>query len=343
MAAMSDFLSSVGTSLATDVAKKAVTAVTHFLGRWGVSVSSTQERLEEAIAEHQREVKSWSEEISFKDLAKPKSTSEVFVPLDIYLLPQRQHLSPEERLNSAALSAILKSNEVRHLVILGQPGAGKTTAIKHLCQEMVAGSDICPLQNFPLLIRLRDLNAIRVADGNYQDLLIQRIQSILDIPLEIPSDLESGDAPISRAAVRERAVVHMLDILRPVILLDGFDEISQKLKRDAIIEGVRQLALQLDEAQVVLTARTGEFSYHIEKMTTYEIAPLSSHQVEQFASSWLGEQDAKSFLKQVRNSPFADTAIKPLTLAHLCAIFERVRKIPEKPRNLSIKSLSHSC
>jgi predicted NACHT family NTPase len=331
---MSDFFSSVGSSIAVDLSKQAVASVTHFLSRWGAGVASTQERLETAISEHQREVRNWSEEISFKDLAKPKATSEVFVPLDIYLLPQRQHVSAEERLRSAPLSSILKSEDVAHLVILGQPGAGKTTAIKHLCQEMLRGSEIYPLQEFPLLIRLRDLNALKPIDGEFEGLLLERIQSILDIPLTFPQNPEPLETSVSRKTLNERAVLRMLDILKPVILLDGLDEVSQKLKRDGIVEGVRQLALQLEGARIVLTARTGEFSYHLEKMTAYEIAPLSQSQIEQFASAWLGTTDAADFLRQVRCSPFADTAIKPLTLAHLCAIFERVRKIPEKPKSI---------
>ena len=322
------------TSLAVDLSKQAIASVAQYLKRWGVQVSSTQTRLEAAIAAHQREVKSWSEEISFKDLAKPKATSEVFVPLDIYLLPQKQHISKEERLNSAPLSSILKSEDAAHLIILGQPGAGKTTALRHLCQEMLTGPEACPLQEFPLLIRFRDLNRMRGKDDDYSDLLIKHIQSILDIPLEFPANPLPEDSPLDQKVLRERAVVHMLEILRPVILLDGLDEIPHKLKRDGIIAGVRQLALHLENARILLTARTGEFSYHVEKMTTYEIAPLSDSQVEQFALGWLGGEDARTFLSQVRQSPFADTAIKPLTLAHLCAIFERVRRIPEKPKSV---------
>lgn len=331
---MSDFANNIGTELAKDFAKEAIGAVAHYLCRWNVKIASTEERLQHAIADHQREVKNWSEEISFKDLAKPKQTSEVFVPLDIYLLPQRQHLSREERLRSAPLSSILKTDEVTHLVILGQPGAGKTTAIKHLCQEMLSGSEVYPMQQFPLLLRLRDINGVKMTEGDYKDLLIQLIQSILDIPLEFPPDTDPVDLTVSKKLLRERAVVRMLEILRPVILLDGFDEISHKQKRDGIIEGVRQLALNLERARIVLTARTGEFSYHIDRMTAFEIAPLSDAQIEQFASAWLGSEDSQTFLRQVKNSPFADTAIKPLTLAHLCAIFERVRRIPEKPKSV---------
>lgn len=337
---MSDFLSGIGTSLAVDLSKQAVAAMAQHLKHWGVQVCSTQERLESAIAAHEREVRSWSEEISFKDLAKPKTTSEVFVPLDIYLLPQRQHLGKEERLKSAPLSSILRNEQSSHLIILGQSGAGKTTALKHLCQEMLTGGKACPLQEFPLLIRFRDMNQTRGRDDDFPDLLIQRIQSILDISLDFPVDPSPDAVSPDPKVLRERAVVHILEILRPVILLDGLDEIPHKLKRDGIIAGVRRLALQLDAARIVLTARTGEFSYHVEKMTTYEIAPLSDPQVRQFAVAWLGEEDAPTFLEQVKNSPFADTAIKPLTLAHLCAIFERVRKIPEKPKSVYRKFVS---
>jgi predicted NACHT family NTPase len=162
---MSDFVSNIGTELAKDFAKEAIGAVAHYLSRWNVKIDSTEERLQHAIADHQREVKNWSEEISFKDLAKPKQTSEVFVPLDIYLLPQRQHLSREERLKSAPLASIMKTDEVTHLVVLGQPGAGKTTAIKHLCQEMLSGSEVYPMQQFPILIRLRDINGLKLVIG----------------------------------------------------------------------------------------------------------------------------------------------------------------------------------
>jgi hypothetical protein len=337
---MSDLLGNFESSLAGEASKQAIALLTRYLSRWNVGLSSSEERLETALAEHQKEVKNWSGEISFKDLLRPKVTSEVFVPLDIYLLPRKQRFSESEELLSAPLSSIFGDSDVTHLVILGQPGAGKTTAVKHMCQQMLTGYEIFPLQDFPLLIRLRDLNNATSASGDLQDLLIERIQSMLDIPLSFPPDLESEGASEARRSLRERAVVQILETLHPLILLDGLDEVSHKAKRDSIVAGVRRLAIQLEKARIILTARTGEFTYHIEKMTPYEIAPLSPHQIQQFATGWLGSADAETFLRQVGDSPFADAAIKPLTLAHLCAIFERVHKIPEKPKSVYKKIVS---
>lgn len=198
------------------------------------------------------------------------------MPLDIYLLPRRQRFSDLEELRSAPLSSIFKDSAVTHLVMLGQPGAGKTTAIKHMCQQTLTGPDVFPSQDFPLLIRLRDLNNAKATSGNLQDLLIKRIQSILDIPLSFPPDLESEDASEARRSLRERAVVQMLETLQPLILLDGLDEVSHKAKRDSIIGGVRRLAIQLEKARIILTARMGEFTYHIEKMTTFVTLQIPS-------------------------------------------------------------------
>lgn len=340
MPPMSDLLGNIGNSVASEASKQAIVLLARYLSRWNVTLDSTQERLENAINEHQKEVKNWSEEISFKDLLRPKATSEVFVPLDIYLLPRRQRFSDSEQLLSAPLSSVFTGSDISHLVMLGQPGAGKTTAVKHLCQQMLTGSEIFPEQSFPLLIRLRDLNNATSASGDLQDLIVERIQAMFDIPLNFPPELEPEGASETRKSLRERAVVTILETLHPLILLDGLDEVSHKAKRDSIIAGVRRLAIQLETARIILTARTGEFTYHIEKMTAYEIAPLSPLQIQQFAAGWLGAADAEIFLAQVRSSPFSDAAIKPLTLAHLCAIFERVHKIPEKPKSVYKKIVS---
>jgi predicted NACHT family NTPase len=126
----------------------------------------------------------------------------------------------------------------------------------------------------------------------------------------------------------------MIDSLKPLILLDGLDEIPHKRKRDAVIEELRRLAPRVENARFILTSRTGEYNYHLDRVTTYEIAPLSECQIAEFAQHWLGTEASEIFLAQVRSSPFWDTAIKPLTLAHLCAIYERLQKIPDKPKTV---------
>jgi hypothetical protein len=135
-------------------------------------------------------------------------------------------------------------------------------------------------------------------------------------------------------------VCKILNETRALLVLDGFDEISDFSLRQAVLEQVRVLAFRLNSATLALTSRTGEFAAVIETARTFEICSLSFEQVKDFAGKWLQDKHkAETFLSQVYGSPFADSAIKPLTLAHLCAVFERGGAIPEKPKTVYRKIL----
>jgi hypothetical protein len=133
---------------------------------------------------------------------EPKSTADVFVPLNIYLLPRRQRVSSDELVDSAPPSTILKNEAVTHVVVLGQPGAGKTTAVKHLCQEMLMDTDIFPLQNFPLLIRLRDLNNVKHGDGDLEERLILNGYRLQPASVAAPGWLEQRSSATEECILR---------------------------------------------------------------------------------------------------------------------------------------------
>ncbi len=95
------------------------------------------------------------------------------------------------------------------------------------------------------------------------------------------------------------------------------------------------MANKLINSKLVLSCRTGEFNYELDNSRTYEIAPLTNTQIELFVNKWLNDKvKAQDFLLKVKKSPFADTAIKPLSLAHLCAIYDRIGDIPEQPKTI---------
>ena len=45
-------------------------------------------------------------------------------------------------------------------------------------------------------------------------------------------------------------------------------------------------------------------------------------------------------MESLKISPFHDTTIRPLTIAHLCAIYERIGKIPDKPKTVYKKIIN---
>lgn len=86
---------------------------------------------------------------------------------------------------------------------------------------------------------------------------------------------------------------------------------------------------------MIITSRSGEFQYSLNNTFEYEIKSLNNYQIESFIKKWLNNKKmASDMIKQLAKSPYSDTAIRPLTLAHLCAIYERNLKIPNKPKTL---------
>ena len=65
----------------------------------------------------------------------------------------------------------------------------------------------------------------------------------------------------------------------------------------------------------------------------YEICELNDNQIKDFASQWLGDK-ATDFLCEINKSTFKDSIKKPLTIAHLCAIYEKSGKVPDKPKTI---------
>ena len=53
-----------------------------------------------------------------------------------------------------------------------------------------------------------------------------------------------------------------------------------------------------------------------------------------FINGFEDKNKADDFLYKVKHSPFADTSIKPLNLAHLCAIYNRIGNVPEQPKTI---------
>ncbi len=291
--------------------------------------------IEAALYQHTNSINTWSRAISFNDLKKAKDTMEVFIELDLFVYPIRIRIDSKETIESIPLTKIFETVD-EHIVLLGQPGAGKTTSLKFLCQTIFTDEQFCIDRfNLPLLIKFRELR-----DATNPNLIIDQLYNILGLRLHFPEPPQTKNIPphyqdvqtMRFAALKERLVIKILEELKVLLMLDGFDELmSQKLK-DNVINEIRRLASQLQQCTMLITSRTADFSYSLENVVPFEICSLNEDQISMFAHKWLPHPQAAEFISGVQNSPFADTTIRPLTLAHLCAIYERIGKIPEKPK-----------
>lgn len=280
------------------------------------SVASSEKDLENSLNHHLNIIQNWSEQISFKDAHTYKFTNQVYVELDLYLTPLKLHLDQSERCRTMSIRDVISRH--RHSIILGQPGAGKTTSMKRLCQICLFEPELTP-GNFPLYFSLRDISG---TSKSLFDLILKSLGIV------IKTELENSEELLQQIACE------LLERLGPVIIFDGYDEVNADLKVK-IDSGVKTLALSLNNAVLYLTSRSNDYDLQIENADIFELKELTVEQIRLFANKWIEDEDfTDEFLKQLNKSPLADTAIRPLTLAHLCAIFQRVGKIPDKPKTV---------
>ncbi len=279
------------------------------------------------VNEHCLEVKRWSDGVKFRDLEKSKKLGSVYIQLDTFLIPANRHMSSVERERKTPLEeAVLGGNE--HCVILGQPGAGKSTSLKKV-SELVFGENTKTEYSFPILLRFRDL-----IDVESTTPILDHITSI--IPFEFRFN-ENRDRTFSHGTkqVQETAVFEFLNHVRPILILDGFDELKDSMTKSTVLKELQRFSRKLNQSKLIVSCRTGEFNHELSFSNTFEIAPLTDDQIELFVTKWLKDENkTEDFLNKVKNSPFSDTSIKPLSLAHLCAIYERIGTIPDQPKEV---------
>ncbi|MDR6760770.1 hypothetical protein J2Y38_000968 [Flavobacterium sp. 2755] len=291
---------------------------------------SKEKDIQDSLIEHVQKTKNWSSEITFKDLKASKDVQQTYIELDMYVYPRKIRMYENENIQTIPLNKIFTTSK-NHFAILGQPGAGKTTSMKYLCQSIFFSENSIDLEfKYPILIKLRDFNTPR-NNKNDAGILIEYLYNVFGFSIEIKDN--QSEAEIIRT--KQKLVHYIVEKLNVLLIIDGFDELSYRSHRDIVLGEIIELANYLENSKLILTSRTSDFNYDFENIDIYELCSLNNLQINDFAKKWLNDdQKVISFLKEVYNSPFIDTAVRPLTIAHLCAIYERVGKIPEKPKTV---------
>lgn len=256
---------------------------------------------------------------------------------DVYLLPERiarrryaidlnEHFkrdfaeyaraSESKRLPAHSL---LNQPDSQRLFILGKPGAGKTTFLRHVAMQAARGE----LDKLPIFITLRDWS-----DGtlNLLDYIIQQF--------------EIHGFPRARAFVSA-----MLGLGRALVLFDGLDEVNiQNKKRETVIREIKDFCQQYRPTQCLLTCRNAAEDYTFEGFRYVEVADFTHAQVKTFASHWFApnQADTAAFLTALAHKDhkgIRDLCKTPLLLTLVCLTFEETRTFPPRRAELYQQAL----
>ena len=148
----------------------------------------------------------------------------------------------------------------RTLLILGDPGAGKTTTLLEITRELVARAEIDAEQTIPVVFNLSSwLNGQKLSDWLVQE---------LDTKYQVPQK-------IGRNWVIEQQILPMLD---------GLDEVSVE-RRNACVEAINQFHDEFRETELVTCSRIQDYETLTKRLQfqgAIFIQPLSEEQIYQY-------------------------------------------------------------
>lgn len=199
--------------------------------------------------------------------------------------------------------------EHRQLMILGKPGAGKTTFMKRLA-ILCNGGEFQP-QRVPVFVTLKDY-AEAAGSPNLQTYIRNQWKT---------------------CGVREaHALATILKAGDALILLDGLDEVRET-DHDRVLQDIKTFTQQFRDCQCVITCRIAAREYIFETFTEVEVADFDEEQIAEFATKWFtAKQDpkkAETFIRRLEgNKPIQELATNPLLLTLLCLVFGEAADFP---------------
>lgn len=193
------------------------------------------------------------------------------------------------------------------LMVLGNPGAGKTTFLKHLaiqCNKANLKAELVPI-----FITLKQF--AEVAEK----------PSLFEYITEIFSDYDVSCEQVSI----------LLKQGKLLILLDGLDEVKIE-DNSRVIKQVRDLSEKFRQNKFVITCRSAAKTYNFEKFREVAVADFDNKQIFTFVQNWFQLNDLGNFYEFIQeleqNSRIRELATNPLLLTLLCLVFEDSLKFP---------------
>ncbi len=209
------------------------------------------------------------------------------------------------------------------LMVLGKPGSGKTTFLKHIAIQC----DRAKLEanKIPIFISLK--NFAEIANVNLLEYISDEFASC---GVEARSQTES-----------------VLSQGRGLILLDGLDEVTES-DSDAVVRQIRQFVQKYYNNQFIITCRiaAAKYRFHDEAFTCVEVADFNCEQIAAFSINWFvafshnldaGKALASQFvenLKQQKNQQIRELAVTPILLNLTCLVFQAKADFPSNRAKL---------
>lgn len=196
------------------------------------------------------------------------------------------------------------------VMVLGKPGAGKTTFLKYLAIQCNAGNFNRKL--LPIFVTLKDF---------YHR---QKNQNLIEYITEVYAANHSGHSQFMMNLQK------LMNCGRVMILLDGLDEVTDT-SQERILKQIQEITESFHQNQFVISCRMAVQKDPFEKFIKIQVADLEYQQIITLASKWFhaNNQMVENFLNHLKeNVNIQEFATNPLLLNLLCLVFEKTDNFP---------------
>lgn len=311
-------------------------------------IKSSDNVIPERLSIHLSYVANWSSQTQIFGLGKGKDTDCDTIELS-YNGGARKFRSKLAGENLQPEESILSGKN--HVILIGDPGAGKTTSLKRIAQSVFQDAHETDQEclSLPLLVRLKEIDEFNDLYQLIADILGFEVVTKYKVVIEEKKKRDFDDdgkeivvtekieKKIPYLAIGEKQIDIFLreffDESQVLLFLDGLDELKEEFL-DKFLKSLQQFSLTLTFSKIVITSRTG-FYYGLrilEGFDVLDIMPLDSGQILQLASAWT--KSPEKFVAALEASPYKDLADRPLLLSQLLFIYDRFGTLPLNPKEI---------
>lgn len=211
------------------------------------------------------------------------------------------------RINEKRVPGLTAVEKYSKLIVLGKPGAGKTTFLKYLAIQCSLGK--FQVDKVPIFITLKDLAEVKTLPN----FLIYITQIMQD------------------CGVNKSQLFEILTHGKTMLLLDGLDEVRQEdIQR--VFNQIHEFAARFASTQFVISCRLAGQEYNFEDFAEVEIADFDFQQISTFATKWfaaIAPVKGDRFIQKLsENESIQELATNPLLLTLLCLMFQEIVDFP---------------
>lgn len=279
------------------------------------------------------------------ELGQPLSIKKLYTPIRIVPhLRHKQWLDLDDLQPSAvdqsrphltqthpgSVDALEITSQTDKILLLGKPGAGKTTFLQYVAQQCIEG--LYQPDHIPVFVTLRHHFSANRAHSKTANELLVNLFSYLQGLFQ-----ESGIDVVTLKSLLEKG--------KFLLLLDGLDEISSNHMSQVVSE-IQGFTQTYPDNNFIIATRLTSDSPYLPGFYSVEVDDFSPTQIQTFAQKWFSanlpdesaaELKTKQFLEALdasENQPLKELMGTPILLSLLCSVFLARSSFPQKRAKL---------